>query len=163
MIIKLKNKDTLIVDDFRFRCAIGKNKVKKNKIEGDLSTPSGIFKLQTLYFRKDRVRKPLTKIKIKQIKNNLGWCNDSRSIFYNKEIFIKKNIKHEKLYRKDNKYDYFIVIDYNTKKPRPYCGSAIFIHLTEDYKPTAGCISLKKKDFEIMIKIIKKTTLIQIN
>ena len=86
MIIKLKNKDTLIVDDFRFRCAIGKNKVKKNKIEGDLSTPSGIFKLQTLYFRKDRVKKPLTKIKIKQIKNNLGWCNDSRSIFYNKEI-----------------------------------------------------------------------------
>ena len=141
MIIKLKNKDTLIVDDFRFRCAIGKNKVKKNKIEGDLSTPSGIFKLQTLYFRKDRVKKPLTKIKIKQIKNNLGWCNDSRSIFYNKEIFIKKNIKHEKLYRKDNKYDYFIVIDYNTKKPRPYCGSAIFIHLTKDYKPTAGCIS----------------------
>tara|TARA_B100001093_G_C26751351_1_gene981293 strand:+ start:51 stop:542 length:492 start_codon:yes stop_codon:yes gene_type:complete len=163
MIIKLKNKDTLIVDDFRFRCAIGKNKVKKNKIEGDLSTPSGIFKLQTLYFRKDRVKKPLTKIKIKQIKNNLGWCNDSRSIFYNKEIFIKKNIKHEKLYRKDNKYDYFIVIDYNTKKPRPYCGSAIFIHLTKDYKPTAGCISLKKKDFEIMVKIIKKTTLIQIN
>ena len=163
MLIKLKNKDTLIVDDFRFRCAIGKNKVKKNKIEGDLSTPSGIFKLQTLYFRKDRVKKPLTKIKIKQIKNNLGWCNDSRSIFYNKEIFIKKNIKHEKLYRKDNKYDYFIVIDYNTKKPRPYCGSAIFIHLTKDYKPTAGCISLKKKDFEIMVKIIKKTTLIQIN
>ena len=33
MIIKLKNKDTLIVDDFKFRCAIGKNKVKKNKID----------------------------------------------------------------------------------------------------------------------------------
>ena len=43
MLIKLKNKDTLIFDEFKFKCAIGKNGLKKNKIEGDKSTPKGIL------------------------------------------------------------------------------------------------------------------------
>ena len=34
----------------------------------------------------------------------------------------------------------------------PNKGSAIFIHLTNNYKPTAGCVALKKKDFEILLK-----------
>ena len=29
MIIKLKNKDTLICDDFQFKCSIGENGLKK--------------------------------------------------------------------------------------------------------------------------------------
>ena len=48
MLIKLKNKDTLIFDEFKFKCAIGKNGLKKNKIEGDKSTPKGIFSLGKL-------------------------------------------------------------------------------------------------------------------
>ena len=28
-------------------------------------------------------------------------------------------------------------------------GSAIFLHLTQNYKSTAGCIALRKKDFLI--------------
>ena len=30
-------------------------------------------------------------------------------------------------------------------------GSCIFLHLTKDYKPTAGCIALNKKDFMVML------------
>ena len=43
MIIKLKDKDTLILGDFKFKCAIGKRGLNKKKIEGDFSTPKGIF------------------------------------------------------------------------------------------------------------------------
>ena len=50
MIIRLKNKDTLIVDQFRFKCCIGKNGLKKNKVEGDFSTPKGKFLLENLYY-----------------------------------------------------------------------------------------------------------------
>ena len=39
MTIYLKNKHTLEVDDFCFRCAIGKNGLSINKIEGDKKTP----------------------------------------------------------------------------------------------------------------------------
>ena len=93
----------------------------------------------------------------------MGWCNDPNHKFYNKEILIKKNIRHEKLYRKDHKYDYLIIIKYNAKNIIPNKGSAIFIHLTNNYSPTAGCIALKKKDFLILLKLINKKTKIKIN
>ena len=147
MLIKLKNKDTLIVDDFILKCSIGKKGVKTKKIEGDKSTPRGKFSLGTLYYRKDRVKKPITSMPIKIIKKDMGWCDDVSSKHYNQEIKIKKYINHEKLFRKDASYDYLIVVNYNINKIKPHRGSAIFIHLTKNYKKTLGCIALKKKIF----------------
>ena len=54
-------------------------------------------------------------------------------------------------------------IKYNFKKPVTGLGSCIFIHLTKDYKPTAGCIALKEKDFLILIKLIRKNSKIKIS
>jgi len=163
MKITLKNKYTLKIDDFKFKCCIGKNGLKKNKIEGDKCTPKGIFELGTLYYRKDRVKKPITNLKIKNIKRNIGWCNDSKNKLYNKEIKVSKNIKHEKLFRKDYKYDYLLIIEYNTRKIKPNKGSAIFIHLTKNFKATAGCIALLEKDFLIMVKLINNKSTIKIS
>ena len=163
MIIKLINEDTLIVGEFKLKCCIGKNGISKNKIEGDFKTPSGTFELGTLYWRADRVKKPFTRLYYKKIKKKMGWCNDSKNKFYNKEIKINKKIKHEKLFRSDYKYNYFILVKYNYYNPKKNRGSAIFIHLSKNYKPTAGCIALSKKDFLILIKIINKKTKIIIN
>ena len=163
MIIHLKNKDKLLLNGFKFKCCIGKKGAKKRKIEGDNSTPKGIFKFGTLYYRKDRVKKPNTKLKTKIIKPNMGWCNDSESKYYNKEINIKKKIRLEKLYRKDYKYDYLIVINYNVKKAISNKGSAIFIHCSfSDKRKTAGCIALKKKDLVFLLKNLKYQTYIKI-
>ena len=93
----------------------------------------------------------------------MGWCNDVNfPNIYNKLFTISKNIKHEKLKRKDFKYDLFIPIKYNYNKPIPGFGSCIFIHLTKNYKATAGCIALGKKDFLIMLKLIKKNSKVKI-
>ena len=162
MLIKLKNKETLIIDDFKFKCSIGKKGIKKHKIEGDKSTPKGLFTLGKLYYRADRVDKPKTKLDINKIEKNMGWCNESRSKYYNSLIKISKKNKYEKLFRNDYKYNYVLVINYNAKKT-PHKGSAIFIHLTKNYKPTVGCIALKEKDFLIMLKLINKKTKIKIH
>ena len=54
-----------------------------------------------------------------KIKKDMGWCNDVRfPKVYNKLFKIQKGIKHEKLKRKDYKYDLFIPIKYNFKKPK---------------------------------------------
>jgi L,D-peptidoglycan transpeptidase YkuD (ErfK/YbiS/YcfS/YnhG family) len=45
MRIYLKNKHTLQVDDFKFKCCIGKNGLSYKKIEGDKKTPIGIFEI----------------------------------------------------------------------------------------------------------------------
>ena len=163
MTILVKNKHTLQIDEFTFRCCIGKKGSTKNKKEGDKKTPTGTFKLENLYFRKDRLKKPLTSLKCIEIKKNMGWCNDIRfPEKYNKLIKIKKKIRHEKLQRKDHKYDLLIPIRYNFEKPVTNLGSCIFIHLTKNFKPTAGCIALKKKDFLILLKLIKKNSKIKI-
>jgi len=163
MTIIVKNKHTLQIDQFKFRCCIGKNGSTKKKNEGDKKTPKGTFKIENLYFRKDRKEKPSTLLKCIEIKKDMGWCNDSRfSKKYNKLFKLGEKIKHEKLKRKDYKYDFLIPIKYNFKKPIAGHGSCIFIHLTKDYKPTAGCIALAKKDFLIMLKLINKNTKIKI-
>ena len=163
MLIKVKNKDKLIIDCFKLKCCIGKSGIKANKVEGDKSTPSGTFHLGNVYYRSDRVKKPLTKLKCIKINKNMGWSNDPFSKFYNKKIKTNKKIKHEKLFRLDYKYNYLIVIKYNYLKTIPNKGSAIFIHLTKNYKPTAGCIGLKEKDLLILLKLINTKTKIKIN
>jgi len=161
MIIDVPNKNTLIIDDFKFRCCIGKKGLNFNKKEGDFSTPKGLFNIKKLYFRKDRIGIPKCKINKKVIKKNMAWCDDSNHKKYNEEIkTLNRNLK-ENLYRKDHKYDYIISISHNEKKI-PYKGSAVFIHLTDSYKPTSGCVALKKKDFEILLKLIDKKTKIKI-
>ena len=163
MTIVLKNKVTLVFNEFTFRCSIGKKGTTKKKIEGDKKTPSGTFSLGNLYYRKDRHTKPVTKLKCIPIKKEMGWCDDIQNKkYYNRLIKINKNIHHEKLFRRDKKYDFIIPIEYNTKKPKIPKGSAIFIHLTNNFKPTLGCIALEKKDFLILIKLINKKTKIKL-
>ena len=163
-IIILKNKDTLKFDDFIFKCSIGKKGFSANKKEGDLKTPIGFFNLGPLFYRKDRIKKPDTKLAVKKITSTMGWCNDvNNKKKYNKIINIKEKIKHEKLYRNDYKYNLMIPISYNSKKRELGKGSAIFIHLTKNYKKTAGCIALKENDLLILLKLINKKTKILIN
>jgi L,D-peptidoglycan transpeptidase YkuD (ErfK/YbiS/YcfS/YnhG family) len=163
MTILVKNKHTLQIDEFKFKCCIGKKGLTKNKKEGDKKTPKGTFEIENLYYRKDRLVQPTTSLKCIEIKKDMGWCDDINFPGkYNKKIKIEKKIKHEKLKRKDYKYDLLIPIKFNFKKPILGLGSCIFIHLTKDYKPTAGCIALKKRDFLIMLKLINKNTKIKI-
>ena len=163
MTILIKNKHTLQIDEFKIRCCIGKKGSTINKIEGDKKTPRGTFKIENVYFRKDRIDKPKTSLKCIEIKKNMGWCNDVNfPIKYNKLIKRDKKYRHEKLNRKDYKYDLLIPIQYNFKRPIVGRGSCIFIHLTKDYKPTAGCVALKYSDFLVMLKIIKRNSVIKI-
>ena len=162
MSIKIKNKYTLLFDEFEFKCCIGACGFTSDKYEGDKKTPTGLFSLGDLYYRSDKVQKPKTNLRCIKIQKNMGWCNDINSKFYNKEIKIKKKVRCEKLFRNDYKYDFLIPIKYNWLNPKKNKGSAIFIHLTKNYNPTVGCIALSLKDFLILVKLIKKNTKIRI-
>ena len=155
-------KDTLLYDEFKFKCSIGKNGKTTKKIEGDNKTPKGLYALGPLYYRKDRLPKLSTKLKKIEIMKNFGWCDDVKSKFYNKPIKTNINVRHEKLYRNDKKYDLLIPIEYNSKRPKKNKGSAIFLHLTSNYKKTQGCVAIKEKDMLILINLINKKTKIKI-
>ena len=146
MNIKIK-KHFLVYKGYKIKCCIGKSGISSMKKEGDLSTPKGVFKLGSLYYRKDRINTPKCKIKKRILLKKMGWCNDSKSKNYNKEIKFPFKYKAERLYRKDGIYDLFINIKYNFRPVIKKKGSAIFLHLSDDrYKPTEGSVAITKKD-----------------
>ena len=149
--------------DLKFKCALGRAGIKEKKIEGDNITPKGIYKIINIYYRDDRIKKIYSKFKLIKIKKNMGWCDDPKSKKYNQLIKLPNKYSHEKLYKKNNTYDLLLVLDYNMKPIVKNKGSAIFIHVAKrNYKPTAGCIALKKKDLLKLSKIIKLSTKILI-
>ena len=157
-------KHFLLYKSYKLKCSIGKSALTHSKKEGDLATPKGLFKLGILYYRKDRIKSLKCKIKKKIIKKRMGWCNDSRSKKYNREVYFPFKYGAEKLYRKDKMYDIFINIKYNHSPIVKGKGSAIFLHLTnKKYKPTNGCVAILKKDFLKILPLINKNTKILIN
>ena len=92
----------------------------------------------------------------------MGWCNNPNDKKYNKEFNLDSKKKGEKLFRTDHKYDVFIVINYNTDPVISHRGSAIFLHLTRNYVPTAGCVAINIKDFLTLLKYIKTNDKIKI-
>ena len=93
MTIFVKNKHTLQIDEFKFRCCIGKKGSAHNKREGDKKTPKGTYEIENLYFRKDRRIKPSTTLKCIKINKDMGWCDDIRfPKIYNKLFKIKKKL-----------------------------------------------------------------------
>tara|TARA_Y100001970_G_C14056102_1_gene761641 strand:- start:141 stop:635 length:495 start_codon:yes stop_codon:yes gene_type:complete len=163
MIIRLK-KNIIYINEFKLKCSIGKAGINKKIREGDKITPKGIYDIGEVFVRSDRIKKFSTKLKQRAIKKSFGWCDDPKSKFYNRLIKITKytNFSYERLFRKDKSYDLLIPIKYNYKKPIRGKGSAIFLHLTENYKPTAGCIALKINDFFVLLNLINKKTKIKI-
>jgi len=152
-------KHFLLYKGYKLKCSIGKSGISHFKKEGDLATPKGIFKLGLLYYRKDRNKSLVSKIKKRVIKKNMGWCDDSKSKKYNQEIYFPFKYRAEKLYRKDKIYDIFINIKYNHSPIVKGRGSAIFLHLTDNkYKPTKGCAAILKKDFLKILPLISKNT-----
>lgn len=149
--------------DYKLKCCIGKSGLTNYKKEGDLATPKGIFKLGLLYYRRDRNKFITTKIKKRIIKKNMGWCDDIKSKHYNKEIRFPFKYHAEKLYKKKKIYDIFINIKYNSSPTLKGRGSAIFLHLTNiKYEPTAGCVTILKKDFLKILPLINNSTKISI-
>ena len=153
----------LLYRGYKLKCSIGKMGTTNSKKEGDLSTPKGLFKLGILYYRKDRIKLIKCKIKKKVIKKSMGWCNDTRSKKYNREISFPFRYKSEKLYRSDKVYDIFINIKYNYSPTYKGKGSAIFLHLAnKKYKATKGCVAIQKKDFLKILPLVNNNTKILI-
>ena len=157
-------KNNIIIDNYKAKCAIGKRGISNYKIEGDLKTPKGSFKLECVYFRKDRINNIKTVLKKRIIKRNMGWCNDSRSTKYNQLVTLPTKFSAENLYMKRNIYNIIVVISYNRKKIQKNKGSAIFLHLADKkLSPTEGCVAVKKLTMLKILKLVNKNSKIIIN
>lgn len=147
-----------------YRCALGKYGVGKKKKEGDKITPKGTYKIVSIYYRNDRVKKIFSKLKLIKITKDMGWCNDPKNKNYNQLIRLPNKSSHEKLHRKDNIYDIIIVLNYNMHPIIKNKGSAIFIHVVRNhFQFTEGCVALKKEGLLRLISIISRKTKVKIS
>jgi L,D-peptidoglycan transpeptidase YkuD (ErfK/YbiS/YcfS/YnhG family) len=161
--IIVKESGHLTFKNLKFRCALGKAGIGKKIREGDSITPRGIFKLVKVFYRADKIKNLKTPLKKIRIKKNMGWCDDSKSKFYNKLIRLPSNFGCEKLYRSDRLYDLVVVLNYNLNPIMKNKGSAIFIHVAKKtFKKTEGCIALNKENLINLLSVIRKNTKIKI-
>lgn len=138
-----------------YTCYIGKNGLSQNKKEGDLKTPKNNLRLLKIFYRKDRLLLNLKNIDYKEIKSDMGWCDDITSKYYNQAIKIPNNKRHEKMKREDICYDILITTDHN-KECIINKGSCIFFHIKGEKDYTEGCIALKKADMIDLLNEIDK-------
>ena len=154
---------TIAVNDSNFQCAIGKNGLSRNKVEGDLCTPVGIFKFNKIYYRKDKLGEIDFKLPFEAINKKSGWCDDKNSRLYNQYIEFPFEESAEQLHRTDDIYDIVCVINYNTDPIVAGKGSAIFLHVCrDDFSGTEGCIAMEKNQLLDIAKKISVSSTIEI-
>lgn len=140
-------------------CAFGPAGIVRDKREGDGATPAGSFLLKRLLVRPDRLPRPLTALSIRPIRIDGGWCDDPASALYNRPVRRPFAGGHEALWRADGLYDCVGVLDYNTDRIRKGRGSAIFLHVaTPEFRPTAGCIAIRRADLLRLLRRIGPAT-----
>lgn len=128
-------------------CALGRSGISRRKREGDGATPAGRFRPVAVFYRPDRVRRPLTRLPVKPLRRADGWCDDPRHGRYNRPVRLPFAASHEAMWRDDHLYDIVVVLDYNRRPRVRGAGSAVFFHLARTgYPPTEGCIAVSLAD-----------------
>jgi L,D-peptidoglycan transpeptidase YkuD (ErfK/YbiS/YcfS/YnhG family) len=137
----------------RFRCALGRGGVRRDKIEGDGATPAGSWTMRRLLYRADRIARPDTALPASIIARQDGWCDAPQDPRYNLPVTLPYPASAEWLWREDGVYDLIVPLGYNDAAIVPGAGSAIFLHLAPpDFSPTEGCVALTVADLLAVLR-----------
>ena len=138
------------------RVALGRAGIKADKREGDGGTPRGQFHPVRLWWRADRLPAPRTMLPLRRIGPADAWCETPQDRRYNQPFRRSANEPGDRLRRDDALYDLIVEIDHNTRPRIAGRGSAVFIHVAKPgFKPTAGCIALRRQD---LLRLLKRLT-----
>ena len=137
----------LLLSHITFRCALGTGGISVNKFEGDGATPFGLWRLQEILYRSDRVVRPVSRLRVRPIEPGSGWCDQVGDRNYNRPVKLPYTGSAETLWREDEIYDIIVVLSHNRSPRIQNRGSAVFMHIArKGYSPTAGCIALARRD-----------------
>ncbi len=139
--------------DVRWRCAIGRGGVRRDKREGDGATPVGDWPIRRVLYRPDRERRPETALPVSSLAPEDGWCDDPGHPDYNRPVKLPHPARHERLWRDDRLYDLVVVLGHNDDPVIAGAGSAVFLHVArDDYAPTEGCVALAADDLRRLLQ-----------
>lgn len=147
----------------RYRCALGRNGLSRDKKEGDGTTPVGRFPLRFVCYRPDRLAAPKTGLETVALGMDDAWSDDSNRPEYNTLVKLPHGGSHEKMWRHDRIYDLVVPIGYNDDPPVPGRGSAVFIHVArQGYPPTDACVAFSLPDLLEILRGCRPETSIHV-
>lgn len=145
------------------RCALGRGGRKVCKREGDGATPIGRWKIREVFYRSDRVARPICGVPVRSIRPLDGWCDAARDPNYNRRVVHPYPASAERMWRADHLYDVVVVLGYNDMPRSRGRGSAIFLHLARaDYMPTEGCVAVSHRDMSRLLRCISRRTYLRV-
>jgi len=148
------------------RCALGRGRVVPAdfKHEGDGATPLGDWPMRQVFWRPDRLEKPVTQLPVIALHPDMGWCDDPAHADYNRQVGLPFPASHEKLWREDHVYDLVVVLGYNDDPVIAGKGSAIFLHLARpDFSQTEGCVACAREDMLGLLRAAKPGDVLRIS
>jgi L,D-peptidoglycan transpeptidase YkuD (ErfK/YbiS/YcfS/YnhG family) len=140
-----------------YPCAIGRGGIGQKRGEGDGITPEGIFHIQQVLVRPDRMDFEAGDVTTGVIGLGDIWSDDPADPAYNTGLTAFAHpYSHEALRRADALYDTVAVLDYNRAPVVPGAGSAIFLHIWRKPRhPTEGCVAFDRFD---LVDILSRWT-----
>jgi L,D-peptidoglycan transpeptidase YkuD (ErfK/YbiS/YcfS/YnhG family) len=135
-------------------CALGRGGRRTSKREGDGATPVGCWRVDSVLYRRDRVRRPRTGLPARPIRADDGWCDAPVDRNYNRAVRHPYPASAERLWRADHLYDVVVVLRHNWRPRVRGGGSAIFVHVARPgYAATEGCIALRR---EHLLRLVQR-------
>jgi L,D-peptidoglycan transpeptidase YkuD (ErfK/YbiS/YcfS/YnhG family) len=153
----------LVAGPWSFPVALGRGGILANKREGDGGTPRGNFRLRRLWWRADRLPRPITRLPTRPIGPTDAWCEDPADRRYNRAITMTGGQTGDRLRRDDHLYDFVIEIDHNTRPRVSGRGSAVFLHVAKPgLAASAGCVAMLPARLRRLLEKVSTTTWINI-
>jgi L,D-peptidoglycan transpeptidase YkuD (ErfK/YbiS/YcfS/YnhG family) len=139
-----RSRGWLVAGAFALPVALGRAGIKANKREGDGGTPRGALRLKRLWWRADRAPRPRTRLPMRRIRPDDGWCENPADRRYNRPVRLLPDQAGDRLWRADALYDLVVELDHNSRPRIAGRGSAVFVHVARPgFPPTAGCVALE--------------------
>ncbi len=127
------------------------------KREGDGKAPAGIFRLGTAFGYASQEQAGW-KMPYLGITDATQCVDDISSRFYNR-VLDRQSISapdwnsNEEMHRKDNLYQWGLIVEYNSDPPVPGRGSCIFMHIWKGPAVgTSGCTAMEQPNLESLLQ-----------
>jgi len=151
------------IGKLRFPCALGRSGRRTVKREGDGATPVGAFKVRRAFYRPDRLLRPATRVPLRPLRPDDGWCDAVGDRNYNRKVKHPYPASAERMWRDDHLYDLVVVLDHNERPRVQGGGSAVFMHVARgSFRPTAGCIAFRRPDLIRILKLLRPGTTVRV-
>lgn len=151
-------------------CAIGKGgfRAAADKREGDGCTPLGLWPVRGALLRPGRVEVSpgialIPTISWRWTRPGDGWSDGVDDPAYNRPVRRPRAFSTEILQRDDPAYDVIVVLGHNDAPPVPGMGSAIFLHIWVDARPTEGCVAIAKPAMLRLLPLLRADMVMEIH